>query len=240
MAYIEIDSFVQKFKNLWHAGLKATLNVETENGEAFVTLKAGLGYSPPPLNFPVPHGHVLRTYRGPSYHCRQERRQAARADAAAGNVASRLQAEQVSDTDETSGEKIAEEANETSEMKKNEKEAEQAVNNFECAICDFMSNWENGLNVHMTRKHRRIDQIDGNIAEHEDSNQDDKYAETKHYWEKGRLGSAYQAFLDANDIIDNCDISEDEKEKEKAKVLESRKTAIGPQFVHFPPWSLRS
>ena len=48
MAHTEADSFVLKFKNLWHAGVKATLTFQSDNGEAFVTLKAGLGSLPPP------------------------------------------------------------------------------------------------------------------------------------------------------------------------------------------------
>ena len=48
MAVSELDSFLLKFKHLLHAGLKASLNVEAENGEAFITLKVGLGEVPPP------------------------------------------------------------------------------------------------------------------------------------------------------------------------------------------------
>ena len=51
MAFNEIDSFLVKFKHLWHAGVKASLNIEAEHGEASVTLKAGLGCIPPPFYF---------------------------------------------------------------------------------------------------------------------------------------------------------------------------------------------
>ena len=68
MAFIEIDSFVAKFKTLWHAGLEASLNIEAENGKAYVTLKAGLGHIPPP---PPHDGYVPRFGRGPAYHRRQ-------------------------------------------------------------------------------------------------------------------------------------------------------------------------
>lgn len=255
MAHIEIDSFVQKFKNLWHAGLKASLNVDAENGEASVTLKADLGYIPPPFHVLRPHGQPPRPQRGPAYQRRQERRQAARA--AAGNAASHAEevidivvsddashAEEVSDA--LVGDNVNEELRESipkaeevrepsSQSKKNE--AEKAQENFPCLLCDFKSNWENGLNIHMARKHTRIEQIDGNI---EDSFQDEEYEATKHYWETGRLGSVYQVFLDANEVIEKCELSEDEKEKEKAKVSEARKNAFGSQYIHFPPWNLRS
>ena len=50
---------------------------------------------------------------------------------------------------------------------------------------------------------------------------------------------AYQTFLDANAVIDNCEMTETEKNQEKMKVLEARKLAFGPSFEHFPPWSKR-
>ena len=78
MAYTEIDSFVAKFKNLWHCGQKATLKVDSENGEAVVTLTAGLGHIPPPFSFDRNNEQTCRPYRGPSYQRRQQRRKAAR------------------------------------------------------------------------------------------------------------------------------------------------------------------
>ena len=75
MAFSEIDSFVEKFKHLWHAGIKASLNVESFDGEACVTLQAGLGNIPPPYQFPSYHP---RPPRVPAYERRQERRKAAR------------------------------------------------------------------------------------------------------------------------------------------------------------------
>ena len=67
MAFCKKGSFLAKFKYLWHAGLKASLNVESENGEASVTGKVGLGCIPPPKDPPV--------YRGPAYQRRQQKRQ---------------------------------------------------------------------------------------------------------------------------------------------------------------------
>ena len=65
---------------------------------------------------------------------------------------------------------VAEKATETSEnineadkaSDKNIVEAEKAMENVECQICDFKSNWKNGFQMHMTRKHGTIDQLDGN------------------------------------------------------------------------------
>jgi hypothetical protein len=94
-------------------------------------------------------------------------------------------------------------------------------------LCDFKSNWQNGLNIHLARKHIGIEQIDGNTTYSEDvddSFQDKEYTGTKHYWETGRLGSAYQVFLDANKVIEQCELSEDEKKKEK--VLEAKRMPL--------------
>ena len=60
-----------KFKYLCHAGIKATLTVEADTGEASVTLRAGLGLLVPG------HGH-RRQHREPLYQQRQEMRQAVR------------------------------------------------------------------------------------------------------------------------------------------------------------------
>ena len=103
MSYIEIDSFVAKFKSLWHAGLKASLTVEAEHGQAFVTLRAGLG-SLPPSHFP--RQQTPRPYKGPAYKRRQERRQAAQAAADIVGAHS----EQVSDSSDNDAVNVALEA----------------------------------------------------------------------------------------------------------------------------------
>ena len=114
--------------------------------------------------------------------------------------------------------------------------AASARNDFPCLICDFESNWENGLKVHMTKKHLKVEQIDGN-ATLDDSEEDDKYLETCHYWKTGRLGTVFQTFFDVNQIIDSSNLSEEIKQIEKAKVLEARKCAFGENFKHVPPWN---
>ena len=113
-------------------------------------------------------------------------------------------------------------------------EVEKASDTFECFLCDFKSNWENGLKVHIARKHEKIEQLDG-ISDIEHLN-DEKYDNTKHYWKRGWLGTVYQCFLDANKIIDDCDMLEEEKNIERDKILAARKTAFGNNFMYFPPW----
>ena len=52
----EIDSFTLKFKNLLANGFKASLLLEADNCDAFVTLKAGLGFS---QAVPSPSGYTF-------------------------------------------------------------------------------------------------------------------------------------------------------------------------------------
>ena len=73
-----MESFLCKFMSLQYAGIKASLTYETENGQAFVSLKADVGSLPPPPEYHVP------VRRPPSYWCRQERRKAAKAAAGQG------------------------------------------------------------------------------------------------------------------------------------------------------------
>ena len=75
MALMEIDSFLTKFKNLWHAGYKASFDLKSENGKAIVTLTADLGYAPPPPAYRSPVQPPR--HRGPAYQRRQERRRQA-------------------------------------------------------------------------------------------------------------------------------------------------------------------
>ena len=86
----------------------------------------------------------------------------------------------------------------------------------------------------MARKHANIEQIDGFISENDDW---DKYESCRHYWKHGHIGTVYQSFLDAVDIIENSKLTEESKQEEKEKVVEARRKAFGSNFKHFPPWS---
>ena len=79
MAGIELDSFVRKFVNLWQSGCDAKLHVESEAGNAFITLRVGLGHDL------LGHHHRVVRHRGggPAKQRRRERREAERKEAAA-------------------------------------------------------------------------------------------------------------------------------------------------------------
>ena len=263
MAHCEVDSFVEKFKHLWHAGIKATLKVEAVGGEASITLTTGLGHIPPPpplVNPLPPNGQYSGCYRrGPSYQRRQERRKAARVAAAAVQVDVSLAEEAINSSTAVSEEAVAldrdslaeeaidssaavsEEAvaldNESPSQEVNEKVAGKAADKYPCLLCDFDSNWKNGLEIHMTRKHSQMVQLDGNITfDSVELEEDVKYENTSHYWKHGRLGIMYQTFLDANLIIDNSNLSEEKKIEEKSRILAARKSAFGDGYKQFPPW----
>ena len=62
---------------------------------------------------------------------------------------------------------------------------------------------------------------------------------TIRYWQEGKLGTVFQSYLDAIEVIDMSDFSEELKEEEKAKVLDARNQAFGPDFAFYPPWCSR-
>ena len=108
---------------------------------------------------------------------------------------------------------------------------------FTCAICDFKSSWQKGMFVHMGRKHTMIEQLDGLNKSVDDEEEDTVYLNTETYWKDETLGRSYQAFLDANKLIDESALNEDDKENEKIRVLAARKEAFGDDFKYYPPWS---
>ena len=223
----ELDSFVQKFHQLWRAGVTANLDLDTHAGNAWVGLRVQLGHVPGPAHqFP---GH----HRGPAYQRRQVRRQAARAAAETSSSSTDLRSSDALPAAEANNACDTEEVDLTEKSPENE--AEQA--NFPCNICDFESNWANGLNVHMTRKHHIIEQLDGCDSFSDELDEDDKYMKTLHYWKKGFLGTVYQTYLDVVDVIKKSDLTEESKDDERAKALEARKHAFGKDFEHFPPWN---
>ena len=71
----ELNSFVNKFRNLWKAGHTASLKIESRAGEAWVELHVGLGVPHPVQGEPRHHGNARSR--------RREKRSAARAEESA-------------------------------------------------------------------------------------------------------------------------------------------------------------
>ena len=80
----ELESFIQKFHQLWNAGFSAHLDLDCHAGVASVGLRLQLGHPPPPGPYdhrvysPPPH----RKSFSPSYRRRRERRIASRLNSA--------------------------------------------------------------------------------------------------------------------------------------------------------------
>ena len=232
MAHYELDSFVGKFKYLLNAGIKASLKLEAEDGKASVILSAGLGPFLPPL-----HGRHdglrLQRGRGPAYRRRQERRKAA------WDTAGKIPSETVEVCDSDAAAKAADEAKSLAEQagireaSEEDGKSVEAKDDFRCPICDFVSNWGNGLQIHMSRKHAQIEQVDGNDS----FDENEKYDDTANYLKTGYIGSNYQRFLDVNKMIDTSNLQIELKQNEKKKALEARKDAVGTEFKRYPPWN---
>ena len=69
----ELDSFIQKFKHLWHSGVNAHLDVNTHAGHAWVHLHVQLGQAPGPLH-PQAYQPHHRKKDSPSRQRRRARR----------------------------------------------------------------------------------------------------------------------------------------------------------------------
>ena len=248
-----MDNFVKKFHQLWKAGVTAHLDLDAHAGRAWVGLRVQLGEVPAGQVHRPPHRH-----RGPAYQRRQEKRKAARDadenEERAGQVISptvEVSDPPPSDVDADENEELVGQVIpptvEVSDPPPSDVDADDASKDqegaaaeqadFLCHICDFRSTWTNGLSVHMTRKHANIEQLDGSTSVSEDLEEDVKYFRTKSYLKEGRLGTSYQGFLDANDIVEKSDLSDKSKNTEKAKILDARKCGIGSNFKHSPSWS---
>ena len=108
----ELQSFVNKFVNLWKDGCDASLHVEARAGNAFVSLRVGLGEAPP---HPPPYHHGYRHRDGgpsPSRQRRTEKREASRKSAE--NAANDSKAGEALSGTENIPEKSAEEAEDSS------------------------------------------------------------------------------------------------------------------------------
>ena len=80
MAATEIDSFIQKFTNLWKSGLDAHLDIDTHAGQAWVGLRVGLGGGPNLLHEVQQHQaeKATKANSSPSRLRRRARRESAR------------------------------------------------------------------------------------------------------------------------------------------------------------------
>ena len=124
---------------------------------------------------------------------------------------------------------------ENKSMETEQKASKKPDEDFKCEICDFRSLRKNGLLVHMGFKHKTIVQLDGNNDEDSDDSKDDIFTSTENYWRTGKLGTSFQAFLDANSLVDDSGLDEEERTIEKELILDASKRAFGDEFRFYPP-----
>ena len=214
----ELNSFLTKFHQLRKSGATAHLDVDTYAGQAWVGLRVMLG--------PIQHQpSSSQRHRSPSYFRRQERRRAAR------------QSNEESESDKVVTEEVAtdstvENAAKATTTERNAAEAPKVDNDFSCEICDFQSNRRTGLQVHMSRKHATIEQLDGNTSL---SNDVDEIVdeEVEHFLQYGFLRdpcfrvppSGQQLWLYINGEMRKCGLSMEERhaEWELMNIGENRK-----------------
>ena len=187
MAVSEIDSFVCKFKYLWHVGFDANLKVDTNAGNAWVTLQAGLGRpSSHPFLIPHQHGHDVRR-SGPARRRRRERREADRraagtneetangaspaeeADAPASVGAEEADVDQESVAGEASTEEVV---NVTEAACDSNENAAAEATDYTCDLCETKFNSNRALRTHEGRMHKigtHIPQLDGQLENLENS-----------------------------------------------------------------------
>ena len=181
MAVRELDTFVQKFKQLWYSGLTAHLDLDTHAGQAWVGLRARLGHAPGPLHIPSRIPSPRKTRDGPSRQRRRARRATSRQEeeaeeATQGNeMKSAENAEQNIEnrTDRNEAEEALAEPAETAALELDipaeEAAAEKASEMFACEMCDSKFNSLRAIRVHIGKKHKAtgspIPQIDGASSE---------------------------------------------------------------------------
>ena len=172
--------------------------------------------------------------RSPAYKRRQERRRASRS-AAEEATAVKDEAEEAKTVNEEAEKQtfsnseitdVAENVAVTSKITPSSRNIKENDGKFECKSCDFSSKWEFGLQVHVKCVH----------AENLGAAMKEKYDNTSSYWKGGHLGTFYQRFLDANELVEGLGIPEQEQIIEK--ILEARKLGFnGNNWKNFPPWS---
>ena len=158
----EVDSFIQKFYQLWKTGATAHLDLNTHAGQAWVGIRVQLGHVPDPVpQESQPRPHFKK--RSPSYLKRQEKRRAAHSASTGENIFSAEKAASKNVNDDkteyaVSPENLDDKIKVESQVEpRQEVVAEKVADCFSCDKCDFTSVREDELMIHMAKKHALID-----------------------------------------------------------------------------------
>ena len=213
----EVSSFVNKFVNLWKSGCDASLHMESQAGQAFVTIRLGLGTgaystSNSRQNKQFQHSESKVKKVSPSRMRRRARRSAARQVAAE------------SDT-------VKKEAAEVSSLNTGSEEEldDSRIENI-CDLCDFSSNWKNGLAIHIATVHESS--LEKKLKREEDWK---IHNLSQKYWKTGLLESNLQVYVNCLMDVENAKVNEAVKvaEETKLETLWNEMQASKPKL--FPP-----
>ena len=100
MVVTESNTFVQKFHQLWKAGLTAHLDLDTHADDAWVGLRVNLGHVPGPFHQQYSHNYHKKKQDSPSRQRRRERRAIAQNTTAAEEAASQMVSDPTEKVDE--------------------------------------------------------------------------------------------------------------------------------------------
>ena len=152
-----------QFASHWKRGAKAKLQLSCEAGKLLLEFSAELGH---PEDTHFPKTSVKK--KSPSQLRRQERRRQEAAKKFPGCDKASIPEEADEATEVTDDRAVAaEESTDNAATKRAGKvaTAEKALFlQFNCELCDFKGESETGMNIHMSRKHKLIPQIDGSVS----------------------------------------------------------------------------
>ena len=177
----ELNSFIFKFHQLRKTGATAHLDIDTHAGQAWVGLRVMLG----PIQ-QAPTSTITKTQISFIFSPTGEEKscQTWQSSDECDKVVAEDAATESSEAIRTPTiQKIAEEASINDKVSKEDNDFA-----FGCEICDFRSNRRTGLQVHMGRKHARIEQLDGNTTMPIEDRFDD---EMEHYLQTGYMRDPY-------------------------------------------------
>ena len=183
----EVSSFVNKFSSLWRSGRVASLHFESQAGQAYVTIRLGLGAHPAnvPHDFHEQKGQEPMRKKASPSRLRRHARGAAVSRAGATEIVADTEIESIQDT------VIQDSANKDAMFSSNQEAEKVSVStvvahngdmvNIEhaCNLCDFTSKWSNGLLMHRSSIHELST---GKPKREEDQKVQDL---TQEYWKSG-------------------------------------------------------
>ena len=123
----ELDTFILKFRQLWHSGYGAHLNLDTYAGQAWVGLRLRLGEAPGVHHPQANQNSYKKARNSPSRQRRREKRAAERQNHQAEEASDLEKAEEVNDLEKAEEANDLEKAEEVNETVDNLNQAEKAI-----------------------------------------------------------------------------------------------------------------